>query len=1165
MDVKVGLKNGFTKDLAVTRRGFVKGMTAMCAVSALYGCSSDTDTEYVMVPVDNGGTSDNTEPTYIYGSSTHNCGGRCISKAEVKNGRVVRILTDENNKTGFDTYINPTSRNTPQTRSCARCRGYRYRIYHPGRLKYPLKQTKTRGDLTGFVRISWDQALSEITTKHKKVYDKYGVDGIYVFYDSAANDGVQGRDALDYAYRYMPGNPYKWQFGSYSTHQYQYFGAGYTGMNEAIKANDMAKHTKTLVMWGENGMTTVNNITYSYSKIADDMKARDPQSKVIFVGPEFSDSGVVMADEWIVSKPYTDPAIIAGMIYHMLDNTFDLSTGVHKGSDAWLDVDYLDTMVYGFFDSPAYNLTDATGVIATATATAAAGTRNVPAVPAGRSYCSWILGNKTGPAYSATTTNYTAAQYKTIAPNTKRWSSCSYAATKGSATVYKTKQDYTTPKTPAWASAVSGVPEQTIKDLAQTYIKNKPVAATWSGGMQKQADGIANLFAVQALQIITGNAAELGTAFLWAYTSAASFPGLVKPTTFTINNGTISQNMPTMLERPKASCTAWHTILKATYADELKANGYQAKYIPNWSAANNKTIATGDGDIYWDDAGTKAALLTWKRAGTSVKTYSDGTNTYYDWVGRVSGADGTPGAHAGTPLIAGIRLAYNSAGNIFLNQHENSNDSRDMIEKLPKCKFDDADSFCFVTFDNFLSPTPRWSDYVLPMSTSWEHDNIINPQHASTFFMKQATNPPGESKQAFHLGIELLQKYEALDSSAAGAAVKYSGGNVNNSVETIAKAEYYKYQESVKLITATNTLSSTITSGPYYNPKSPYYMKPWEEYLKMPYLVSKADENASTPPTNYAVKQNYTAANKLNAFIKSVAGYNIATNDYTKGGYDQIAFADISTAPAPSLRYHVYSPVLVWQYENLYSKWHGYYKGISTAQKNLVGQMHKDFEGDRFVNEIPMYYAYQDYFMEAYGNSAAKIADLKFLLTTTHDRYRSHSSMAENPMLRELNHRVPGQDAKGNIKTGNDYGYYSMGPTKSFAVGGSGTYPYLAGAIEADGTVKPENKEIASYSEIWMNESDGLEMGLKDGDLIQVENPVGAVRVVARLTKRCAKGYVGLHQGCWYDPRPLPNSYGHEFVDVGGNCNTLMASQPSRIDHGNGQQTAFVKISKVNY
>jgi anaerobic selenocysteine-containing dehydrogenase len=299
---------------------------------------------------------------------------------------------------------------------------------------------------------------------------------------------------------------------------------------------------------------------------------------------------------------------------------------------------------------------------------------------------------------------------------------------------------------------------------------------------------------------------------------------------------------------------------------------------------------------------------------------------------------------------------------------------------------------------------------------------------------------------------------------------------------------------------------------------------------------------------------NFAKANLAQAFVKLADDFFVPTNEINQGGYGN-DFSSTADAPKSSLRYHVFSPVLLWQYENKFSKWHGYLP----AEKR--GQHNTDMEGDRLVLEIPIYYAYEDYFLEAYNG---KNKDLPFLLTTTHNRYRSHSSMAENPMLRELSHRVPGQsDSYMGYNEANDCNDYAMMP--NMERGKAAIIAPLSRTIDLDGAVGPESKAIASYTEILINEADGLAMGLKTGDLVQVENPVGAVRCVAKLTKRCSRGYVSLHQGCWYDPRPLPNSYNHDSVDVGGNCNTLMASQPSRIDHGNGQQTAMVKITKVNY
>jgi anaerobic selenocysteine-containing dehydrogenase len=1155
----------------ISRRAFNAG--ALAAAAALVGCGGGGESDTIVVGNTIGGETVEPEAAVrsIYGTGTHNCGGRCVVRADVANGRIIRILTDDSEFSGDGTLLDDDSRNLPQTRPCSRCRAYKYRVHHPGRLRYPLKQTKKRGDLSGFKRISWDEALNAVALKHKNVYEKYGLDGIYVLYDSAANNGVQGRDALEQAYRYMGykaaadagtdnngygGALWKDQFGTYSTHQNTYIGVGFTGMNDEVRANDIAKNSKAVVMWGDNRMTTNNNVAFSYAKTAEELKAKEV--KTYYVGPHFSDSGIVLADEWLVSKPFTDPALIAGMLYHMLDNTFDLATGSLK-ADPWLDIDWLDTMVYGFFDSPEYDLNETTGDITVPAPSTTAGHRKVPAVSAGRSYASWILGNKANaPDYSATITNYTAGRFT----GTKRWNLCSYPAAKN--TKYKTKQNFQTPKTPAWAAAVTGIPEDRIKWLAEIFAKGGPVASFWSGGFQKQAEGVINEFAVQALHIITKNVSKKGTTFAWGMSPSVTSPvGALANMT----NANISINTPTVPQRPTASCTAWHTIIKAAFMDELRAPAtdkkgqYTARYIPNWPKKPDGSLDFSKGVAYWDDGGTKAAAVQWKRiwkdGRAMVDTYADDKNTYYDWVGR-TGKDGTSNAHEGDPVYAGIRLMYNSASNIVINQHENSNDSKEMLECLNP---DDGgpDTFCLVTFDNFMSPTARWSDYVLPTSTAWEHPNFATPAHSGGYFVTQAVNPPGESKQAWSLAIEFLRAYENVQDTAKihssiGVAASYAGGSVTNSIEGLAKRKYYD------------------ASGPYNNTASPFYRKTWDEYIKNPVLKSKADDLAVVNPAWAATRSNYDALSsedKLNPFIKKNTGYFVATNEYNQGGYNggitaaaniPDLFANPTDAPKASLRYQVYSPIFTWQYENLFNKWHGF---LPTDQR---GQSHKDFEGNRIVLEIPLYYAYEDYFMEAYGNDPARVADLPFLMTTTHDKYRAHSSQAENPILRELCHRVPGRDSKGKPKQGNDAGYYAMGAPQDFAANKTGNIPELSSAINSDGSVSGEFKEIASYSEIWINETDGRDiLHIQDGDLVLVENPIGAVYCVARLSKRCSRSYVDLHQGCWYDPRPLPNSYGHEFVDVGGNCNTLMASQPSRVDHGNGQQSAMVKITKVNY
>ena len=1096
------------------------------------------------------------EVKYFYGASGHNCGGRCISKAEVINGKIKRILTDESLYSPDGTYIDPESRNFPQTRSCSRCRSYKYRLYHPGRLLYPLKQTKKRGDLSGFKRITWEQAYKEIAAKHNAVLKKYGVDGIYQIYAcgsvssqfNGSQSGAIGK-TNGYVMKAM-GGVTTTMFGSYSTHQYAYFGAKYTGMDEDVDSNLMAKYTQNLVLWGDNSMTTGNNSAWASSKAVEDMKNRGDGASVTFIGPEFVETGMVLADKWIKSRPYTDPALVAAIIYKLLEQTFDLTTGELLDNPA-LDIDYLDTMVYGFFDSPEYWVHNTTGEIVTVNPSDDVNYRHVPAVPAGESYCSWVLGNNANAktyAELGAARNYTASKFG----NVKRWAPCSYTVTAGTATKYKTKQDFQKPKNAEWASPITGVSETSIEYLADIFKDPRPIISRWSGGQQKQHDGIANLYAVQALHVITKHVGQKGSGYFFVPFTASV---LNQEKTFDTNFNPVTTQV--IGERPIISCTAWHTTIKKCYADEMAANGYTHNSIPNYEAGSID-------NFYWDDGGTKA-MVKWRRdlATGKIKTYTVGEDTFYDWEGRISTAatdtDTAEGHAAGTPVYAGIRLLYNAGGNIFMNQHENSNDSRDMLESLPQ-NDGSAETFCLVSIDNFMSATPRYSDYVLPASTFWEQQDIVAPYASPAFYTEQVILPPGEAKPVWDIGQQLLKTYENA----------YGGSHYE---------EVYKEGETIE----------EVIKGRFeaWKSTSPFADKTWEEYKENPLMPAKPDDFTEKTPARKTVMDNFTAYKNggtmtTSPFIKpSDENYSVNTNEITDGGYGNL-FANTNGAPQSPKRFQVYSPVLVWQYKNKFSKFHGYLP----AEKR--GQQHKDHEGDDIVLPLPIYYAYEDYFMEAYGcyNSVNSAEDMNtkypYLLTTTHDRFRSHSSLAENPILRELSHRVPGvkQNTKNpnapysrkedTFKPANDYGYYATGPSAAFNINEGGEYPKLSKTINDDGTVNSEYKDIASYTEVWLNENtkDASGQQINDGDLVQIENPIGAVRCVARLSKRCRPGFIGLHQGCWYDPRegisPMDSAHTYKSVDVGGNCNTLMASQPSRIDHGNGQQSAMVQIYKIN-
>ena len=83
--------------------------------------------------------------------------------AHVVEGRIVKISTDPRKWT-FE---------LPPLHACVRGFGQVERVYHPDRLKQPLRRTGPRGS-GRFEPISWDAALDEVAREMLRIRDAYG-------------------------------------------------------------------------------------------------------------------------------------------------------------------------------------------------------------------------------------------------------------------------------------------------------------------------------------------------------------------------------------------------------------------------------------------------------------------------------------------------------------------------------------------------------------------------------------------------------------------------------------------------------------------------------------------------------------------------------------------------------------------------------------------------------------------------------------------------------------------------------------------------------------------------------------------------------------------------------------------------------------------------------
>ena len=1198
----------------VTRRSFIKGALAIGTASTVYGCSK----EGIEILGGSGGGSSPGDPiapvdlsnAQMYTTACgHNCGAgtRCMTNVHVVNNKIVRVTSDEDERDFNGILRDKNWLNDTRVLSCAKGRSAKFKVNSAVRVKYGLKQTKERGDVTGFIRMDTEAMMKEVATKVRSVYTKHGVGAIYIPKASASNYSGTFSTCWDAAYgltKYVAstrGELNDWSYhqinfaGGLTGYMIPYNGSPYTP-TIGSQLHNIAGAVKNAVSWGTNTLSTANTSAWGYIRAMEKLKERG--GKHYFIGPEFVDTGVTCSTDWVQVRNYTDTALIMGMFHEMIVNTFNADGTLKPKEERWLDVAYLDTMVYGFFDSPDYWLhigvrkvvegnvvivpeVPSTGeIVFVEPATKLNEWRYINSVPSGRSLSAYVMGSDdrlTKATYDATgeTATYTSNLFQSKQAN-RNGATCSYTATKGDATEYLYKKDFLTAKTPEWAEAICGTPAATIRALAKMYCDpaQHPIYNDWAVGMQKQNNGVINIIAITALMCVTKTFGLKGEGL---FSSWASYPAkwgkyapagstLVKDIPIDANDPdsdtrdhSIPEHRPSITSGKSnqvgwiasLSVKEWFNSLKMAHFDELKdkLGADINKHIPEWNPDKDRYINDNGGA----KAGIKYIYAPNAASGKEPLTYTDTIDNleYYDYVGR---NDNTTGVDS-TPEYNGIRVIVNPGGGIPLNQSMNANDTA-LVYKTLEVSGDptDPDRFCLVTFDPFFSPGAKYSDYLFPATVHLEAGDWTSIA-SHTVYRPAIVKAPGAVKDGWRYAYEALKAQAEL-----GSFMKISTAN-----------NHFKYVGTSNRYQPADVLSLKLVDDAIANPDSKFYgMTRNEVYANQAIARAPATTKEHIATTESLVDDWHGWAGSTRIIIDEYLaldparrvttpfirvggsaddGYTYITSEKSRSLDPDEAYhvaGGLDDRPVMSHRFSVYLNAVVWDYERKYSKWHGW------LPKEKRGQTNKDHEGDTIVYPIPMYFNFEDSFNEAYGVFNGKpennvIGKNLLTLGTTHDRYRVHSSNSTNAFLRELTTRTD----KGKWLSGNDWNEYATIPDRHPEGGTAPISPMLSSAVyKADPTT-------ASWQEIWMNIDDANDRTIKDGDLVLVKNPIGAVRCVARTTNRCVRGTANLHQGAWYDPNPI------DGVDDGACVNTLMSYHPSRIDQGNAQQSAYVSIEKT--
>jgi anaerobic dimethyl sulfoxide reductase subunit A len=263
--------------------------------------------------------------TVVTSTCGHNCGGRCVVNAHVRDGRIVKISTDPRKWT-FE---------MPSLHACVRGFGQVERVNHPDRLRHPLRRVGPRGS-GEFQRIGWDEALDEVAGQLRRVRDTYGPAAILDLSRTGSLSMLHNRFAALRLLNMFGGCTELWTNISAEAEVFSVratFGASADYKSAGREPSDYV-NSRLILMWGWSpGDGTFGTGTLQYLK-----EARRRGVRMISVDPRVTRTSRDLADEHIFIRPSTDAAALIAMAYVV----------VHEGLH---DQAFLDRHVLGFDDA----------------------------------------------------------------------------------------------------------------------------------------------------------------------------------------------------------------------------------------------------------------------------------------------------------------------------------------------------------------------------------------------------------------------------------------------------------------------------------------------------------------------------------------------------------------------------------------------------------------------------------------------------------------------------------------------------------------------------------------------------------------------------------------------------------------------------------------------
>ena len=239
------------------------------------------------------------------------CIGYCGMDVFVENGRATRVQP----WAGY-----------PQGPLCSKGNSILQQLYHPARLRYPMKRTNPKGSANaGWTRITWDEALTTIAEKFNEIKDRDGAEKVVFYVGDPKEEPRPPAQRLGLVF----GSP---NYGTESS-------TCATSMQMAQRLNGAGglpfnANSKTVIFWAHNpGWSMAREM----GALVD---AKDAGCKVIAVDPRLSPIAR-LADIHLQVRPGTDGALALGMANVMI-------------SEGLYDAEFVEQWTYGFDEYKEY-------------------------------------------------------------------------------------------------------------------------------------------------------------------------------------------------------------------------------------------------------------------------------------------------------------------------------------------------------------------------------------------------------------------------------------------------------------------------------------------------------------------------------------------------------------------------------------------------------------------------------------------------------------------------------------------------------------------------------------------------------------------------------------------------------------------------------------------